>query len=173
MIGTKCFSYLYYLIKFPFYYFYSGAGYRVKVYVRLIIFFKSRRQMWVARFLSNRLEKIQGVTLSPLADFDKTLDLRHPVGIVIGRDIKIGRNVIIFQNVTIGGRRLGEAKQGKMPWVGDNTVIFAGAVIVGEVSIGKNCVIGANSVVTMDVPDNCMAVGAPARIIKKEKPDDE
>ena len=53
------------------------------------------------------------------------------------------------------------------PKIGDNVIIYAGAVIVGDVEIGANCIIGANSVVTKSIPDNSIAVGAPAKIISR------
>ena len=90
----------------------------------------------------------------------------HPTSIVIGEGVVIGENVTIYQNVTIGGRVIGDWRKGNYPTVLGNTVIFAGAVIVGKVQIGRNCVIGANSVVTTDIPDNATAVGAPARVVR-------
>lgn len=121
----------------------------------------------LASFVANRLQKTQGVFISPKACFDTTLSLRHPVGIVIGEGVKLGKNVVIYQNVTLGGARLGDAKANNYPEIGDNTVIFAGAVVVGQVVVGNNCTIGANSVVISNIPDGCIAVGAPARVIKR------
>ena len=94
----------------------------------------------------------------------------HLFGIVVARPATIGNNVWIYQNVTIGARnnKEGDGKtKENYPEIGDNTIIYAGAVIVGPVKIGKNCIIGANSVVINDVPDNCVVAGIPARIIKK------
>lgn len=155
------------LIKFPFLYFYSGAGYRAKAHIYLICLFRKKGMRRLASFIANRLQKIQGVFISPNACFDTTLSLRHPVGVVVGEGVKLGRYVVIYQHVTIGGARQGDAKANSYPEIGDNTVIFAGAVVIGKVVVGNNCTIGANSVVTSDVPDGCIAVGAPARIIKK------
>ena len=93
----------------------------------------------------------------------------HLVGIVISRAATIGNNCTIYQNVTIGSKNYkeGDGKtKSNYPTIGDNSIIYAGAVIVGPVTIGKNCVIGANSVVTSDIPDNSIAVGAPAKVIK-------
>lgn len=94
----------------------------------------------------------------------------HLVGIVISRASTIGDNCWIYQNVTIGARNLhegdGKTKE-NYPTIGENTVIYAGAVVVGPVHVGKNCIIGANSVVINDIPDNTAVAGVPARIIKK------
>ncbi len=93
----------------------------------------------------------------------------HPVGIVISSAATIGKNCIIYQNVTIGAKTF---QQGDVrivdnyPCIGDNVTIYAGAVICGPVKIGDNAVIGANSVVINDVPANSIAIGVPAKIIK-------
>lgn len=146
----------------------SGAEYRIDCYLRMLNFSKKNSHPRVASYLANRMQKKYGVFISPKASFDITLKLRHPVAIVVGEGVKLGQNVIVYQNVTLGGARLGDGKASNYPEVGDNTVIFAGAVIVGKVKIGANCTIGANSVVTKDIPDNSVAVGAPARIIQKK-----
>lgn len=148
--------------------FLSGRGLRVKLYLRTILYLKEKSFPRLATYFANRLQRIYGVFISVKTDFDRSLELRHPVGIIIGEGVKIGKNVIIYQNVTLGGARLGDGKANNYPSIGDGTVIFAGAVIVGKISIGKNCTIGANSVVTSDIPDNCTAVGVPARIISRK-----
>lgn len=158
---------LFKIIKIFILYLISGAGYRTKAHIKLMLIFKKRGLWRLAVFIANRLQKKQGVFISPKADFDESVQLRHPVGIVVGEGVKIGKNVIIYQNVTLGGARLGDAKANNYPEVGDNAVIFSGAVVIGKVKIGAGCTIGANSVVTKDVPDGCVAVGAPARILKK------
>lgn len=83
-------------------------------------------------------------------------------GIFISRYAEIGENCRIYQNVTIG-----EVDR-KAPKIGDNCLIGAGAVIVGDIRIGNQVKIGAGAVVSMDVPDNCTVVSQPARILEKE-----
>lgn len=87
------------------------------------------------------------------------------MGVVIGAGSEIGKNTIIRQNVTIGGKNVNG--QFVCPIVGDNVMIGAGAVLLGKIRIGNNVQIGANSVVLDDVPDNVTVVGAPARIVNK------
>ena len=87
------------------------------------------------------------------------------LGVVIGDGANIGSNCIIRQNVTIGGKRIGDNYE--FPTIGDNCMIGAGAVIIGNVHLGNNVTVGANAVVTKNFPDNCVIVGAPAKIIKK------
>lgn len=147
--------------------FFSGSGARVKLYLRLILKFKEIDQIKLASFLANRLQRKYGVFISVKTTFDRTLELRHPIGIIIGEGVCIKENVVIYQNVTLGGARIGDGKSNNYPTIGSNTVIFSGAAVIGNVKVGDNCVIGANSVVTKDIPSHSTAVGAPARIIKK------
>jgi serine O-acetyltransferase len=84
-------------------------------------------------------------------------------GVVVHSGSRIGRNVMICQQVTIGGTGPGAA----VPVIGDDVYLGAGAKILGPVEIGSNCVIGANAVVTKSVPSGCVAVGIPARIIRE------
>ena len=93
-------------------------------------------------------------------------------GIFISDQTKIGKNAVIFQNVTIGAIRTKGSKNIGNPTIGDNCYIGAGAKIIGNIKIGNNCRIGANTVVYEDMPDNSVAVSSPTKIItKKEKLD--
>lgn len=98
------------------------------------------------------------------AKIGKGLKLIHPFGIIISKHAIIGKDCTIFQFVTIGA----VDKQGisnKAPRIGNNVYIGAGAKILGDIGIGDNVKIGANAVVTKNVPDNCTVVG-PNRILK-------
>lgn len=86
----------------------------------------------------------------------------HPVGIVIGIGVKVGYNCTIFQNVTIGTKTLFKHDY---PILGDNVIVGANSVIIGDVIIGNNVVIGACTLVNIDLPENSIAVGNPIRII--------
>lgn len=92
------------------------------------------------------------------------------VGIFISGGAVIGRNAVIFQQVTIGSNTLNNSNNGS-PTIGDNCYIGAGAKIIGNVVIGNNCRIGANACVYKDMPDNSVAVCASTRIIRKENLD--
>ena len=117
---------------------------------------------WVSILLSRRIATVYGCYISPLAVIGSGLRLPHPIGIVIGEGVVIGRNVTIFQSVTVGVTSAGALQY---PRIGDDVVIYAGAVIIGPVVIGQGASIGANAVVNTDVPAGCMAVGVPARVI--------
>lgn len=86
------------------------------------------------------------------------------LGIVIHDRAVIGDNVSIGTGVTIGGT----SKKHAVPVIGANTIIATGAKILGPIEVGNNCVIGANAVVLHSIADNCVAVGIPARVIKRD-----
>lgn len=90
-------------------------------------------------------------------------------GIFISDNAIIGKNCVIFQGVTIGSNTLEDTKNFGFPIIGNNCYIGAGAKIIGNVRIGDNVRIGANAIVTFDVPSNCTVVLNKPRIIKKNK----
>ncbi|MBS6666316.1 MAG: serine acetyltransferase [Coprobacillus sp.] len=96
-----------------------------------------------------------------------TLFPHHALGIVIHPDAIIGRNCIIEQNVTIGGR----SGLTVLPKIGNNVLIGAGASVLGPVVVGDNVQIGAGAVVVHDIPEDCVVVGVPAKIIKTNTSD--
>ena len=103
--------------------------------------------------------------ISPYAKIGEGFRLYHTPGIVIGWGVEIGDNCEIFQNVTIGESR--KEKNGKrFPSIGDNCTVYTGACVSGPIEIGSNTQIGANSVVLSDIPSNCFAAGAPAKVIR-------
>ncbi|OYP71458.1 hypothetical protein CIK92_08180 [Prevotella sp. P4-67] len=106
-----------------------------------------------------------GCEISPTSSIDGGLMLHHTVGIVVGCFVKAGKNLEIFQNVTIGSNRK-EVDGQIMPIIGDNVSIGSGAVVVGPIKIGNNVLIGANSYVDKDIPDNAVVAGIPAKIIR-------
>jgi serine O-acetyltransferase len=87
------------------------------------------------------------------------------IGVVIHGQCKIGRNVLIGPNVTLGGN-FGSG----VPTVGDNVFIGPGVRILGEITVGNNVILGANAVILHDVPDNCIAAGVPGRVIRRIAP---
>lgn len=88
-------------------------------------------------------------------------------GVFISGGTKIGKNCVIFQQVTIGANPIPFSKTTGIPSIGENCYIGAGAVIVGSIRIGNNCRIGANCTVASDIPDNSVVVAPPARVITK------
>ena len=108
----------------------------------------------VSKFLTH-------IDISPHADIGPGLLFYHGLGTVIGKNTKLGSRVTVCQNVTTGGGH---------PIIGDDVVLWAGARVIGNVTIGDRAEIGANAVVVRDVPPDCIAVGVPAtRIFSKSK----
>jgi len=89
-------------------------------------------------------------------------------GIFISRSATIGKNAIIFHQVTIGSNALPDSSGIGAPTIGNNVYIGAGVKIIGNVNVGNNCRIGANAVVVTDVPDNCVVVSEKPIIIQKD-----
>lgn len=100
-----------------------------------------------------------GCDVSPGAQFSTPPNLHHPLGIVVGMGAVIGRNVTIYQGVTIGGSR-----SGKYPKIGNNVIIYANATIIGGAVIGDDAVIGANAFVVGTVPANGIVRVSPSPI---------
>lgn len=104
--------------------------------------------------------------IDPQATLGRNLMLPHPNGVVIHGDAVIGDDCMIMQQVTIG--MIGE---GQVPRIGNKVYIGAGAKIIGRLNVGDGARIGANAVVTTDVPPNATAVGIPARVIERRAED--
>ena len=114
-----------------------------------------------------KIVKKFGCYISPKAKISREVYFPHPIGLVIGDYVEIGDNSIIYQHVTIGAARRGEGTKSLYPKIGRSVIIYAGSVVVGNINVGNNVVIGANSVVIKDVPDNAIVVGAPAKVVGK------
>lgn len=115
------------------------------------------RFMPAAHLLQARALRSAGAEISPFARIGPGLCLMHSTGIVIGPSVRIGSGLRIYQNVT-----LGDGSTPGQPVVGDDVTIGAGACVLGGVVVGDRAVIGANAVVTKDVPADHVATGAPA-----------
>ena len=104
-----------------------------------------------------------GIEISPATNIGQGFYINHFGGIIINPQCIIGKNCNISQGVTIGQSNRGDNKG--CPRIGDNVFIAPGAKIFGGIKIGNNVAIGANSVVTKDIPDNAVVVGIPGKII--------
>ena len=118
----------------------------------------------IARIISQRARHKTGIEIHPGAQIGKGLFIDHGMGVVIGETTIIGDNCLLYQGVTLGGT--GKDKGKRHPTLGDNVMVGAGAKVLGPINIGNNVKVAANAVVLKDIPDNCTAVGVPARIAR-------
>jgi serine O-acetyltransferase len=116
-----------------------------------------------ARFLSQLARWITGIEIHPGAQIGRRFFIDHGMGVVIGETAEIGDDVTLYQGVTLGGT--GKESGKRHPTVCDNVVVGAGAKILGSITIGANCRIGAGSVVLRSVPSDSTVVGVPGHIV--------
>ena len=114
-----------------------------------------------ARILAQITRFLTGVEIHPGATIGRRFFIDHGMGIVIGETAEIGDGVMLYHGVTLGGQVLTQTK--RHPTIGDNVTIGAGAKVLGPITIGEGSAVGANAVVTKDVPANCIAIGIPAK----------
>ena len=111
----------------------------------------------LSRMLANITRWITGIEIHPGAVIGKRVVIDHGMGVVIGETAEIGDDVLMYHGVTLGGKSLKEGK--RHPTVGSNVIIGAGAKIIGPILVGDDVKIGANAVITKDVPAGNTAVG--------------
>lgn len=120
----------------------------------------------LARTLANFTRFLTGIEIHPQATIGENLFIDHGIGVVIGQTAIVGDNVIIYHGVTLGGvGHMGQVSGKRHPTIEEGAIIGAGAQVLGDIRIGKHAKIGANSVVTNDIPDYATAIGIPARVI--------
>lgn len=144
------------------------AGFRHTFLLRLCRHLKSRRwSRWgsyhLAKFWLNRLSLKLGIHVDITTELGPGLYLAHPSGIIINRRCRIGANCNISHHVTLGHKSRGPKKG--CPVLGDRVYIGPGAVVIGAIQVGNDVAIGANAVITKDVPDGAVAAGIPAKVI--------
>ncbi|MCB1591454.1 MAG: serine O-acetyltransferase [Alphaproteobacteria bacterium] len=120
----------------------------------------------LARFFSNITRVLTGIEIHPQAQIGKNLFIDHGTGVVIGQTAVIGDNVTIYHGVTLGGvGKVGTVDGKRHPTVESDAIIGAGSQVLGDITIGEGAKIGANSVVTTDIPAHATAIGIPARVV--------
>jgi serine O-acetyltransferase len=112
------------------------------------------------------IEITTGIDLPYQADIGKGLYIGHFGGIIVNPSVKMGEYCNLSQDITIGIAGRGEMRGS--PTIGDRVYVGSGARLIGRITIGNDVAIGANAVVTKDLPDNAVAVGVPAKIISYE-----
>ncbi|MBB6625538.1 serine O-acetyltransferase [Clostridium gasigenes] len=119
----------------------------------------------ISRIISSLNRFLTGIDIHPAAIIGKNIFIDHGMGVVIGETTIIGDNVLIYQNVTLGGT--GKENGKRHPTIGNNVVISSGAKVLGNIKVGDFAKIGAGSVVLKDVPSFATVVGIPAVVVRR------
>jgi len=117
----------------------------------------------LARVISQFSRTMTGIEIHPGATIGRRFFIDHGMGIVIGETAEIGDDVLMYQNVTLGGT--GKQSGKRHPTIGNEVVIGTGAKILGNIKIGDHVKVGAGSVVVRSVPDHSTVVGVPGRVV--------
>ena len=154
-----------------------AAKSRLEIYLcysglHAVWFYRMNHWLWnhrlflMARWLSQVARLLTGIEIHPGAKIGRRFFVDHGMGVVIGETTIVGDDVTLYQGVTLGGT--GKEHGKRHPTIEDNVVIGGGAKILGNITVGKNCRIGAGSVVLRNVPENSTVVGVPGHIIFRE-----
>jgi len=119
---------------------------------------------FLARVTSQFARAFTGIEIHPGAKIGRRLFIDHGMGVVIGETTEIGDDVLLYQNVTLGGT--GKDKGKRHPTIGDHVIIGTGAKVLGNITVGNHVKIGAGSVVIRPVPDYSTVVGIPGRVVR-------
>ncbi len=126
----------------------------------------NHRFFLMARLLSQVSRFLTGTEIHPGARLGRRFFIDHALSVVIGETAIVGDDVTLYQGVTLGGT--GKEHGKRHPTLLDNVVVGSGAKILGNITVGHNCRIGAGSVVLRNVPDNSTVVGVPGHIVLRE-----
>ena len=153
-------------------------GVKAVFFHRIANFFSIAKFDLIARIISQFSRFLTGIEIHPKAKIGNNLFIDHGMGVVIGETSDIGDNVTIYHMATLGGispsiNSDDQRNTKRHPTLMDNVVVGSGAQILGPVTIGKNAKIGANAVVTKDVPQNAIMVGIPAKNVGESSVDDQ
>ena len=143
-------------------------GVKAIFFHKIANFFATAKFDLIARIISQFSRFLTGIEIHPKANIGKNLFIDHGMGVVIGETSDIADNVTIYHMVTLGGispsiNSNDQREVKRHPTLHDNVVVGSGAQILGPVIVGKNAKIGANAVVTKNVPENAVMVGIPAK----------
>jgi len=148
-------------------------GVKALFFHRIANFFCIAKFDLLAKMISQLSRFFTGIEIHPKAKIGKNFFVDHGMSVVIGETSEIGDNVTIYHAVTLGGIspsiKSDEQRNNKRhPTLKNNVVVGSGAQVLGPVIVGENAKIGANAVVTKDVPANAVMVGIPAKNVNKD-----
>ena len=141
-------------------------SFKALLYYKISHFFYKKNYFFVSRYISEKAKKKTGIEIHPGAIIGENVYIDHGTGVVIGETAIIGNNVTMFHGVTLGGSGIHTNEKKRHPTVGNNVFIGCGAKLLGNIKIGDNVKIGANTVILSDVPNNVTIVGAPGKIVR-------
>jgi len=146
-------------------------GVKAIFFHRIANFFSKARFALIARIISQSSRFLTGIEIHPAAKIGKNFFIDHGMGVVIGETAEIEDNVTLYHSVTLGGispsTNSGEQRGVKRhPTLKNNVVVGSGAQVLGPIIVGEFAKIGANAVVTRDVPEHAIMVGVPAKNIR-------
>ncbi|MEQ8229636.1 MAG: serine O-acetyltransferase [Rhodospirillales bacterium] len=149
---------------------FTYPGFHAVVWHRIAHWFWTHDLFFIARLASNFARWVTLIEIHPGAEIGKRLVIDHGGGVVIGETAVIGDDVTIYHQVTLGGVAPSvdsdsQRGQKRHPSVGDGVIIGCGAAILGPITVGKEARVGANAVVTRDIPAGVTAVGNPAQVV--------
>ncbi len=145
--------------------FFNYPGLWALLFHRIAHWLYTKGLRFLPRFISAIGLFLTTIDIHPAATLGRRVFIDHGVGVVIGETAIIGDDVLIYQQVTLGGVSTSKGK--RHPTLENGVVIGAGAKILGNIIIGENSKVGANSVVVKDVPPDSTAIGIPARVLKR------
>lgn len=149
VIGEKKFVFLR-----GYYRYITSHAFKIRVDVRRLLNTKNK---FLKKIRIQKLLKKQGIEIGEFAKIGKGFSMPHPIGIVIGKNVIIGEFCTVYQGVTIG------QIEGKYPKIGKNVCIYPNSIIIGDINIGNNVIIGAGSIVVKDIPDNTIVKALSAK----------
>ena len=144
----------------------SYPGIKAVLLYRIAHFFWKLNVPYIPRYISDIARELTAIDIHPGAEIGTEFFIDHGAGVVIGETAEVGDNVTFYSGVVLGGTNLEQKK--RHPTLGNDIVVGTGAKILGPITIGNNVRVGANSVVVNDVPEHCVVVGVPAKIVSKK-----
>jgi len=141
-------------------------GYQALQCYRIMHYLWNQGRQSLALAIQSRVSQLFTVDIHPGAIIGRAVMFDHATGIVIGETAQVGDNVSMLHHVCLGGS--GTDRGARHPRIGHGVLVGAGAAILGPVTLGAGCKVGAGSVVVSDLPAFCVAVGVPANIIKRD-----
>ena len=142
------------------------SGFHAVTAHRLTHYLHNKGCPFTARTISQLMKIVTGIEIHPAATIGKGLFIDHGSGVVIGETSIIGDDCTLYQGATLGGT--GKHTGKRHPTLGNRVMVGAGAKVLGPITVGDCSKIAAGAVVLKDIPENCTAVGIPAKVVRRD-----